>query len=137
MDGGLSDNIPRLNEETITVSPFAGESDICPKDDSANPFHVYLANTSMQFTMGNLYRMSRALFPPHPEILSDMCQQGFDDCLKFLQNNSKYIRYSKACLKGPLKRNQKLVFKNDYRLMQVKSIAECSKRAFCNTFDLH
>ena len=92
VDGGLSDNIPRLNEETITVSPFAGESDICPKDDSANPFHVYLANTSMQFTMGNLYRMSRALFPPHPEILSDMCQQGFDDCLKFLQNNSKYIQ---------------------------------------------
>ena len=25
----------------------------------------------------------------------------------------------------------------DYRLMQVKSIAECSKRAFCSTFDLH
>lgn len=39
--------------------------------------------------MENLYRMSRALFPPHPEILSDMCQQGFDDTLKYLQNNSK------------------------------------------------
>ena len=25
----------------------------------------------------------------------------------------------------------------NYRLMQVKSIAECSKRAFCNTLDLH
>ena len=35
------------------------------------------------------------------------------------------------------KDNQKLVFKTDYGLMQVKSIAECSKRAFCNTFDLH
>ena len=33
--------------------------------------------------------------------------------------------------------SQKLVFKNDYRLMQVKSIAECSKRAFCNILDLH
>ena len=30
----------------------------------------------------------------------------------------------------------KLVFKTDYRLMQVKSIAECS-RAFYNTFNLH
>ena len=29
-----------------------------------------------------------------------------------------------------------LFFKTDYCLMQVKSIAECSKRAFCNTFDL-
>ena len=33
--------------------------------------------------------------------------------------------------------SQKLVFKMDYRLMQVKSIAECSKRALCNTLDLH
>ena len=32
---------------------------------------------------------------------------------------------------------QKMVFKTEYRLMQVKSIAECSKRAFCNIFDLH
>ena len=28
-------------------------------------------------------------------------------------------------------------FNANYCLMQVKSIAECSKRAFCNTFDLH
>ena len=41
------------------------------------------------------------------------------------------IEYSKTCLKWPLKK------KTDYRLMQVKSIAECSKRAFCNIFDLH
>ena len=35
------------------------------------------------------------------------------------------------------KEEQKLVFKTDYRLMHVKSIAECSLGAFCNTFDLH
>ena len=35
------------------------------------------------------------------------------------------------------KEDQKLVFNTEYWLMQVKSIAECSKRAFCNTFDLH
>ena len=45
--------------------------------------------------------------------------------------------YPKTCLKRPLKKTKKLAFKTDYRLMQVKSIAECSKRAFCNTFDLH
>lgn len=89
MDGGLSDNLPILNDETITVSPFAGESDICPSDNSANFEHVILANTSMQLTSRNLYRISRALFPPHPSILSDMCTEGFDDCLKFLQKNSK------------------------------------------------
>ena len=35
------------------------------------------------------------------------------------------------------KRTPKLVFKTNYRLMQVKSIAECSRAAFSNTFDLH
>ena len=45
---------------------------------------------------------------------------------------------SKTCLKqGLAKRKPKKVFKTNYRLVQVKSIAECSKRAFCNTFDLH
>ena len=34
------------------------------------------------------------------------------------------------------KKDRKLVFKIDYRLMQVNSIAECSLGAFCNTFDL-
>ena len=33
--------------------------------------------------------------------------------------------------------DQNLVFKTDYCLMQVKSIAEFSKRAFWNTLDLH
>lgn len=31
MDGGLSDNLLVLDEHTITVSPFCGESDICRK----------------------------------------------------------------------------------------------------------
>ena len=40
MDGGYSDNLPSLDEHTITVSPFCGESDICPRDDSMQLFHV-------------------------------------------------------------------------------------------------
>lgn len=40
MDGGFSDNLPSLDENTITVSPFCGESDICPRDDSSQLFHV-------------------------------------------------------------------------------------------------
>lgn len=43
MDGGFSDNLPTLDENTITVSPFCGESDICPRDDSSQLFHVSLA----------------------------------------------------------------------------------------------
>lgn len=40
MDGAFSDNLPTLDENTVTVSPFCGESDICPRDDSAQLFHV-------------------------------------------------------------------------------------------------
>lgn len=40
MDGGFSDNLPTLDENTITVSPFCGESDICPRDLSSQLFHV-------------------------------------------------------------------------------------------------
>ena len=45
--------------------------------------------------------------------------------------------YSQTCLKQKLKRRQVFFFKTGNRLIQVKSIAECSRGAFCNTFDLH
>ena len=35
-------------------------------------------------------------------------------------------KYSKTCLKRSRKKNTKMVFNTDYRLMQVKYIAECS-----------
>ena len=91
MDGSLSDNLPILDNDTITVSPFAGECDICPMDNSSNFMHINIVNHSLQFTAGNLYRLSHALFPPHPEVLSQMCRQGFDDALVFLQSNSKSV----------------------------------------------
>ncbi|XP_076116296.1 patatin-like phospholipase domain-containing protein 2 [Mytilus galloprovincialis] len=87
VDGGLSDNLPVLDENTVTVSPFAGESDICPSDEVANDAHIHLANTSVQLSGKNLYRITRILFPCKPELLSDMCKHGFDDCLRFLQRN--------------------------------------------------
>ena len=40
----------------------------------------------------------------------------------------------KAVLSGHSKRRPKLVFKTDYRLMQVKSIAECEHSAILSIF---
>ncbi|XP_066141434.1 1-acylglycerol-3-phosphate O-acyltransferase Pnpla3-like isoform X2 [Euwallacea fornicatus] len=88
MDGGYSDNLPTLDENTITVSPFCGESDICPRDDSSQLFHINIANTSIELSKHNIYRMVRILFPPHPETLANMCKQGFDDALRFLHRNN-------------------------------------------------
>lgn len=79
-----------LNENTITVSPFSGESDICPMDTDSESFLSFdLKNTNVRFTSRNMYRISVALFPPHPEIMSEMCREGFEDTLRFLARNSK------------------------------------------------
>ncbi|KAK3855658.1 hypothetical protein Pcinc_037956 [Petrolisthes cinctipes] len=89
IDGGFSDNLPQLDNLTITVCPFSGESDICPRDSKSNNLmQINLANTSIELSKENLYRFARILFPPPPEVLSKMCQQGFNDALDFLQRNN-------------------------------------------------
>uniref|UniRef100_A0A1B6BZU4 triacylglycerol lipase n=2 Tax=Clastoptera arizonana TaxID=38151 RepID=A0A1B6BZU4_9HEMI len=88
MDGGFSNNLPTLDENTITVSPFCGETDICPRDDSSQLFHVNFANTSIEVSKQNVHRIIRILYPPKPEVLTKMCMQGFEDTLRFLHNNN-------------------------------------------------
>uniref|UniRef100_A0A3P8VI80 triacylglycerol lipase n=1 Tax=Cynoglossus semilaevis TaxID=244447 RepID=A0A3P8VI80_CYNSE len=88
VDGGISDNLPQYElKNTITVSPFCGESDICPRDSSTNIHELRFTNTSIQFTLTNLYRVSRALFPPDPMVMNLMCKQGYEDGLYFLKKN--------------------------------------------------
>ncbi|KAK7892104.1 hypothetical protein WMY93_024067 [Mugilogobius chulae] len=88
VDGGISDNLPQYElKNTITVSPFCGESDICPRDSSTNIHEFRFTNTSIQFTLGNLYRVSKALFPPDPKVMKAMCKQGYKDALHFLKRN--------------------------------------------------
>ena len=52
-------------------------------------------------------------------------------CIWYLYES---LLYSKTCLKQALKKDQKLIFKTDYRLMLVKSIAECSKGSILQCF---
>ncbi|XP_056595528.1 patatin-like phospholipase domain-containing protein 2 [Triplophysa dalaica] len=89
VDGGISDNLPQYElKNTITVSPFSGESDICPRDISSTNLHeLRFTNTSIQFTLANLYRVTRALFPPDPLAMKNMCKQGYRDALHFLKTN--------------------------------------------------
>lgn len=88
VDGGISDNLPQYElKNTITVSPFSGESDICPQDTSTNMHELRFTNTSIKFTLKNLYRVSRALFPPDPMVMKAMCKQGYTDALHFLKRN--------------------------------------------------
>uniref|UniRef100_G3TCL2 Patatin-like phospholipase domain-containing protein 2 n=1 Tax=Loxodonta africana TaxID=9785 RepID=G3TCL2_LOXAF len=91
VDGGISDNLPLYElKNTITVSPFSGESDICPQDSSTNIHELRVTNTSIQFNLRNLYRLSKALFPPDPVVLREMCKQGYRDGLRFLRRNGAW-----------------------------------------------
>lgn len=85
IDGGFSNNLLILDDKTVSVSPFAGEADICPRDDTHSLLQISLSNTSFSLTPNNLYRLSHALLPPPPEVLSELCEQGFADGIRFLQ----------------------------------------------------
>ncbi|KAM6961896.1 patatin-like phospholipase domain containing 3 [Tautogolabrus adspersus] len=89
VDGGISDNLPQSElKNTISISPFSGESDICPRDNSTSFHELRFTNTSIQMNLGNMYRLSRALFPPEPKVLAEMCQSGYKDALRFLEENN-------------------------------------------------
>jgi len=97
IDGGYSDNSPILDSQTVTVSPFCGNSDICPQDDYIlTVLQIQVAGTSIEMSKDNLIRLSRVLMPPDPEVLSKYCKQGFEDCLRFLQR--RYLISCTRCL---------------------------------------
>ena len=66
---------------------------------------------------------------------------NFNFCIKYILTvtyNTKeqfiLFGYRKTCVKLPLSKRPKLVFKTNYRLMQVKNIAECSKGSILQSF---
>ncbi|XP_056106748.1 patatin-like phospholipase domain-containing protein 2 isoform X1 [Rhinichthys klamathensis goyatoka] len=97
VDGALSDNMPFSSlRETITISPFSGESDISPY---GNPFYfheIYYNNVSIHINFINAHRVVIAFFPPEPEVLAEMCQNGYRDAFIFLQ------QYKLLKLRSPL-----------------------------------
>ncbi|XP_066505874.1 patatin-like phospholipase domain-containing protein 2 [Hoplias malabaricus] len=88
VDGALSNNLPYYNlKNTITVSPFSGESDICPNE---SPFYFHElrhSNVSIQVNFTNVHRVIQAFFPPEAEVMADICQNGYKDALRFLKNH--------------------------------------------------
>ncbi|XP_072519427.1 patatin-like phospholipase domain-containing protein 2 isoform X2 [Salminus brasiliensis] len=88
VDGALSNNLPYFSENnTITVSPFSGESDICPYDNPLYFHEVRHSNVSIQVNLPNIHRVIQAFFPPEPEVMAEICQQGYRDALEFLKQN--------------------------------------------------
>ncbi|XP_070686530.1 patatin-like phospholipase domain-containing protein 2 [Pempheris klunzingeri] len=89
VDGAVSDNLPRCHQRnTITFSAYAGESDVCPPASTLNFHEVRFNNVSIQVNSENMYRVTRTFFPPKPEAMAEICQNGYKDALRFLQENN-------------------------------------------------
>ncbi|XP_069095079.1 omega-hydroxyceramide transacylase isoform X2 [Pleurodeles waltl] len=88
VDGGFTSMQPLFGlKSLITISPYTGEHDICPRECpvSYNCFEVL--NTSFQVSIENLSRLTYSLFPPEPMVLKDFHCQGYKDAVLFLHNN--------------------------------------------------
>ncbi|XP_030578806.1 patatin-like phospholipase domain-containing protein 2 [Archocentrus centrarchus] len=89
VDGAVTDNLPGYHlKQTITFSPYAGESDICPQASTLNFHKVHFNNISIQLNSENLYRVTSTFFPPEPEAMAEICHNGYKDALRFLQENN-------------------------------------------------
>ncbi|XP_053175471.1 patatin-like phospholipase domain-containing protein 2 [Scomber japonicus] len=86
MDGALSNNMPLLEQRnTITMAPFSGESDICPREGTFNFFEVHYGDVSIQVNTGNVHRVCTSFLPPRIEKLAEICHNGYMDALRFLR----------------------------------------------------
>ncbi|KAL7862889.1 hypothetical protein SRHO_G00118730 [Serrasalmus rhombeus] len=88
VDGALSNNLPYFSlRNTITVSIFSGESDICPYDYPFYFHEVRHSNVSIQVNYANVQRVIQAFFPPEAEVMAEFCENGYKDALTFLKEN--------------------------------------------------
>jgi hypothetical protein len=87
VDGGLSDNLPGSDFDTVRISPFSGNSSISPKDDTFSAGHIMLSNNSFDLNLENLQRLTMAFFPPDNEKIVDLCRKGYYDAYEFAKVN--------------------------------------------------
>lgn len=101
LDGGFSDNIPDVDENTIRICPWAGAEDICPSDRNYGiriPTQR-IVNTQMDASLANAVRFLSAFFLDSGRELYKYCWQGVDDAYRFLVQNNMircpdHVQYS-------------------------------------------
>jgi len=77
MDGALSNNIPLFeHRNTITVSPFSGEADICPAEGALAVLAVHYGNLGIRVSSANVQRIYSSFFPPEPEVCVTVTRRG-------------------------------------------------------------
>ncbi|XP_075710096.1 patatin-like phospholipase domain-containing protein 4 isoform X2 [Rhinoderma darwinii] len=90
-DGGFTNSLPVLpTGRTITVSPFCGQQDICPKDNGHFDMYFTIGKQKIQLSAANFERLNQTLFPPSRAKMELIFQEGFQDTVKFLQLEDWY-----------------------------------------------
>uniref|UniRef100_A0A4W5R9W2 PNPLA domain-containing protein n=1 Tax=Hucho hucho TaxID=62062 RepID=A0A4W5R9W2_9TELE len=91
VDGGLSSIQPTHSSpyaHTLTVSPFAGEADICPPDP-ASMYVIVMSGMPLNCSVANGYRILEALYPYNwevgPQNTPYACQQSHNTTLTIHQ----------------------------------------------------
>ncbi|XP_057608023.1 omega-hydroxyceramide transacylase isoform X2 [Chionomys nivalis] len=99
IDGGFTSMQPcAFWTDSITISTFSSQQDICPRDCPAIFHDFRMFNFSFQFSLENITRMTHALFPPDLVVLQDYYYRGYDDAVSYLR------RLNAAYLDSPSKR---------------------------------
>nr|XP_033486058.1 patatin-like phospholipase domain-containing protein 2 [Epinephelus lanceolatus] len=89
LDGGFSSMQPVLSvpySQTLTVSPFSGETDICPADTPCM-WDMVVSGSTLKGNMANSFRIINALYPMDLKILEQAYHSGYKDAIHFLQSN--------------------------------------------------
>ncbi|XP_019522999.1 PREDICTED: patatin-like phospholipase domain-containing protein 1 isoform X2 [Hipposideros armiger] len=99
IDGGFTGMQPcSFWTDSITISTFSGQQDICPRDCPAIFHDFRMFNFSFQFSLENITRMTHALFPPDLMALHNYYYRGYEDAVLYLR------RLNAAYLDSPSKR---------------------------------
>ena len=135
---------------SINLNIFCGCSKNCPIETVLNNcfdreikriilivcFYLEKCSPDLSFTLTNIFFLQQ-LYRKKPGMTMNAAR---------LENNIPKNRYrdispckcpawySETCVKLPLSKRPKMVFKTDYSLMQVKSIAECSRWSILQYF---
>ncbi|XP_034732640.1 patatin-like phospholipase domain-containing protein 2 [Etheostoma cragini] len=104
LDGGFSSMQPEVSSplmQTLTVSPFSGEMDICPVDKPCM-WDMVVSGTTLKGNMANSFRIINALYPMNLEILEQSYHNGYKDAIDFLLRNdlAPYLTIQKVS-QGP------------------------------------
>ncbi|KYO33123.1 hypothetical protein Y1Q_0014920 [Alligator mississippiensis] len=90
IDGAFSSPKALFHKTMITVSGFAFDNDICPRDNPGTYLSVYMLQQLFQMSPENLKRMVYCFFPPSRLVVHEFILQGYHDAGFYLERNREF-----------------------------------------------